>query len=516
MIGFGTGFQGLQKEIGRSAAERHRAVARFPNAGRIPIPKGIGVESPRIHPTGFIANKQPAKGEPLANSPQSATGSFQERCLLFHATNPENVTIEALIDFEIRAVQEKERLDLWAQSGQPGLPAGVPQGILKRIVRKNQKRNIEILLEGSRACLLRNLDKSSPQFQYCISLRLKHLLKQDCKVLKVLPSNNCKAGLFEFQAEVPGKDMTARERSLSNSKIWLMLMLTQASLAVKALREAGIPCLMLKGGAGLLAGWLKVERRPVTDIDLLIPPERLEEAARILTAKGWSPAFRPYLPCDARRHSHPVSSPEGGLLVDIHWFSLRHARWPGVDDVLWQGAWRAELPDGDVLIPSPEDFLVHTVAHGRRAGSPGSLWRKDVRTLLEHPNLCVDWHRVERTAQNYRIAPMVAAALEEVRAEAPNCVSDEICTRLRRIPAPLSDRLFLQLIRRFPEEIGFGHAVIVGLDFFRTRPCSFSEAPWAFVKYPEGPLGIEFAPPGPGPLCGSDPLGIAGRTGQVP
>ena len=279
-----------------------------------------------------------------------------------------------------------------------------------------------------------------------------------------------------------------RIRPLSNElieqqKIWLMLMLSQASLAVKALREAGIPCLMLKGGAGLLAGWLKVERRPVTDIDLLIPPGRLEEAARILTAKGWSPAFRPYLPCDARRHSHPVSSPEGGLLVDIHWFSLRHARWPGVDDVLWQGAWRAKLFDGDVLIPSPEDFLVHTVAHGRRAGSPGSLWREDVRTLLEHPSLSVDWDRVERTAQNYRVAPMVAAALEEVRAEAPDCVSEEICRRLRRLPAPLSDRFFLQLVRRFPEEIGFGHAVIVGLDFFRTRPCSFREPPWAFVKY---------------------------------
>ncbi|MGA7392940.1 MAG: nucleotidyltransferase family protein [Terrimicrobiaceae bacterium] len=303
--------------------------------------------------------------------------------------------------------------------------------------------------------------------------------------MKVLPSNNCKAGLFsgKVHAEAPGQDTAALERVIEQQKIWLMLMLSQASLAVKALREAGIPCLMLKGGAGLLAGWLKVERHPVTDIDILIAPERLEEAARILTAKGWSPAFRPYLPCDARRHSHPVSSPGGGLLVDIHWFSLRHARWPGVDDVLWQGAWRAKLFDGDVLIPSPEDFLVHTVAHGRRAGSPGSLWRKDLRTLLGHPGLSVDWDRVERTVQNYRVAPMVAAALEEVRAEAPDCVSEQICRRFRRLPAPLSDRFFLQLVRRFPEEVGFGHAVIVGLDFFRTRPCSFRELPRAFVKY---------------------------------
>ena len=279
------------------------------------------------------------------------------------------------------------------------------------------------------------------------------------------------------------QDLTARERVIEEQQIWLRLLFSQASLAVKALRESGIPCLMLKGGAGLLAGWLKAENRPIIDIDVLISPERLEEAARILTAKGWSPAFRPYLPCDARRHSHPFSSPEGGLLVDIHWFSLRHARWPGVDDVLWQGAWRAELRWGDVLIPSPEDFLVHTVAHGRRAGSPGSPWKKDVRALLEHPDVRVDWDRVERTARNYRVAPMVAAGLEEVRTEAPNRVSEEICERLRRLPVSRSDRFFLQLIRRFPEEVGLGHAVIVGLDFFRTRPCRFSELPWAFVNY---------------------------------
>jgi hypothetical protein len=78
---------------------------------------------------------------------------------------------------------------------------------------------------------------------------------------------------------------------------------------------------------------------------------------------------------------------------------------------------------------------------------------------------------------------MVAAGFEEVAAEAPNCVSDEICERLRHLPVRWSDRFLLQLIRRFPEEIGFGHAVIVGLDFFRTRPCRLSEVPWAFVNY---------------------------------
>ena len=78
---------------------------------------------------------------------------------------------------------------------------------------------------------------------------------------------------------------------------------------------------------------------------------------------------------------------------------------------------------------------------------------------------------------------MVAAGLQEVKEEAPDSVSDEICERLRRLPIRRIDRFFLRLIRRFPEEVGLGHAVIVGLDFFRARPCRLSELPWAFVNY---------------------------------
>ena len=100
------------------------------------------------------------------------------------------------------------------------------------------------------------------------------------------------------------RSMTARERVIEEQQIWLRLLFSQASLAVKALREAGIPCLMLKGGAGLLAGWLKAEDRPVTDIDVLISPERLGRGGAHSYSKGagarpFDPIF-PVTPGDIR------------------------------------------------------------------------------------------------------------------------------------------------------------------------------------------------------------------------
>ena len=270
---------------------------------------------------------------------------------------------------------------------------------------------------------------------------------------------------------------------MTEHQIWLRLMFAQAALAVKTLREAGVSGLLLKGGAGLLAGWFQAERRPLIDIDLLILPDDLRKAVGVLEANGWSGTFQPYIPCDARRHSRPVSSPVGGILLDIHWFSLRHARWRGVDDVLWQGAGRAQLGDEEILLPSPEDFLVHTIAHGRRAGSPGSVWKQDVRNLLEHPELRLDWDRVAWTVQNYRVAPMVAAGLEEIREVAPHCLPDGICERLNALPTSRSDRVFLHLTHHFSEEIGFAHAAVVALDFTRTRPCPARELPAQFLRY---------------------------------
>ena len=103
--------------------------------------------------------------------------------------------------------------------------------------------------------------------------------------------------------------------------------------------------------------------------------------------------------------------------------------------------------------------------------------------LLEHPELRLDWDRVARTVQNYRVAPMVAAGLEEIREAAPHCVPDGICERLNALPTSRSDRVFLHLIHHFSEEIGFAHAAVVALDFTRTRPCRARELPAQFLRY---------------------------------
>lgn len=166
-----------------------------------------------------------------------------------------------------------------------------------------------------------------------------------------------------------------------DERVWQRLQLSQASQALAVLGRAGVPCMLLKGAAGLAAGWFRPGERRLTDVDVLLPPSRLSEAVALLVGHGWPSVFRTPSAPDARRHSQAVCSP-WGFLLDLHWFALRHDRWAGVDDILWQGAAPAFLGDVEVLVPSAEDFLVHTIAHGVRRGSSGACWQKDVLTLL--------------------------------------------------------------------------------------------------------------------------------------
>jgi len=269
---------------------------------------------------------------------------------------------------------------------------------------------------------------------------------------------------------------------MDDERVWQRLQLSQAAQALAILGRAGVPCMLLKGAAGLAAGWFRPGERRLTDIDVLLPPAQLSEAVALLVEHGWPSVFRTPSAPDARRHSQAMCSP-WGFLLDLHWFALRHARWAGVDDILWQGAAPALLDGVEVLVPSAEDFLVHTIAHGVRRGSSGALWRQDVRTLLAGRAVNLNWARVIKTSANYRVSPLVARALEAVAEELPSKIPKGVCEDLRKLPLRWGDRVFLQLTTDRMDEAGFLQAVVLVLDYLRTRPTPWLDMPCGFIDF---------------------------------
>ena len=134
----------------------------------------------------------------------------------------------------------------------------------------------------------------------------------------------------------------------------------------RILQPAGIPLLALKGVAYLLRGMPHAATRLMSDIDVMVPHDRLDAAERLLRHAGWqSTTDDPYDQRYYRTWSHelpPLLFPGRLLAVDVH-----HTICPPVSRLrpdprrFWDDAVDADASGVKVL--SPDDSVLHAAVH---------------------------------------------------------------------------------------------------------------------------------------------------------
>jgi len=143
-----------------------------------------------------------------------------------------------------------------------------------------------------------------------------------------------------------------------------------------ALEKAGVPAVALKGSAflaGNVAPALGV--RWMSDLDVLVPKERVEDAIWVLESLGYkrAAAERPDAAPVFRLYHETFASPEGRP-VEIHW-RLGPARWGSAAQA--EGWFERAAPSGmaGIRLPSAADLFWHVLLHDARnhAWSSGSL-----------------------------------------------------------------------------------------------------------------------------------------------
>lgn len=133
------------------------------------------------------------------------------------------------------------------------------------------------------------------------------------------------------------------------------------------LLRAGIPVVVLKGAAYVMAGLEAAQGRLFGDLDILVPRGALADAERILDRAGWQQENKSrYDDRYYRRWMHevpPRRHHSRGTVIDMHHSILpltaRHR--PDVKD-LWA---EARTIDGfeDLYVLAPEDMLLHSASH---------------------------------------------------------------------------------------------------------------------------------------------------------
>lgn len=132
-----------------------------------------------------------------------------------------------------------------------------------------------------------------------------------------------------------------------------------------ALRAAGVPLLLLKGAAYVQAGLPAASGRLFSDVDILVPKERLPEVEAALMLHGWAGSVQDaYDQRYYREWMHelpPMQHVKRRSSIDVHHAILPETAAARPDPALLRAAAR-RLDDG-TLVLAPADMVLHCATH---------------------------------------------------------------------------------------------------------------------------------------------------------
>lgn len=208
--------------------------------------------------------------------------------------------------------------------------------------------------------------------------------------------------------------------------VWLrnQYMVADCAKLVGALAEAGVPTVLLKGAAMVVAIDRHVGLRWMSDCDVLVPPEEALTAIRVLAERGFT-KDQELTPRDLGL-VHGITLHDKGSgrdRIDLHWQPIRDIGADSMTRAIFEGAKPAAIGGVASLVPAPEHMIFHAIVHGTEwSPLPRYDWLVDTVKVVRRAGGDFDWDTVCRTARTYRFGFLVAAALGEASRHFPGLV----------------------------------------------------------------------------------------------
>jgi hypothetical protein len=218
-------------------------------------------------------------------------------------------------------------------------------------------------------------------------------------------------------------------------------------LLLNALREiagafegAGIPAIVLKGAALIVGGVRSAADRGMSDVDLLVRPKNLEDAAAALAGLGYGEKPFP------QEEKGPFRSDLTGervyvrrtggvpVAVELHWH-LCNVEWlrrlTAIDEEsLWTEAWPLSLEQIEALQLMPSDMLIHLCLHLAQHNFAHQVGYQDIFSLLENVQP-FPWERFLDRVERFRLQTVAYFSLETSAAELDAKVPGAVLAKLR-------------------------------------------------------------------------------------
>ena len=203
-------------------------------------------------------------------------------------------------------------------------------------------------------------------------------------------------------------------------------LLRQAATWAGAWQARGVPVVVLKGAALAAGTYPDCGTRPMADVDLLVPVDRVQEVAAELQADGWQPEHDYLAWADVSLETlQSFNWQRGADHLDLHWHVLHRCTRPEVTRLFWERTQSLALPGGAALQLAPEDALLHVYSHGvQYSPQPPFRWLADVAWILRRAEgKPFDWARVldlaDRTGASLALRHGFDYAAAELRLPVP-------------------------------------------------------------------------------------------------
>jgi Uncharacterised nucleotidyltransferase len=201
---------------------------------------------------------------------------------------------------------------------------------------------------------------------------------------------------------------------------------------IRSLIDRGVPVMLLKGAALAQAYYRHLGLRPMEDVDLMVPFDRVRDAISLLRANGYQTKY----PTTAQRitHTHSMAfESSNGPPLDLHWFLIEECCEEEAQPFFWNAAVPFRFAGQAVSSLCASDHLFHALAHGVRWSlTPPIRWIADAAIILRES--AIDWERLLAAAAICRVNLMVSEALAYLDRFLPGAVPGRVLQALRNTP----------------------------------------------------------------------------------
>lgn len=230
---------------------------------------------------------------------------------------------------------------------------------------------------------------------------------------------NCLKGMQEKQC-IPREAMEKLKKAYYENIARNMYLYTELLKILKPFNNKGIKVIVLKGATLAKIVYKDIGLRSMRDIDLLVKKEDLSYAKETMSDLGYVPKM--HLLSEEwykKNHYHlpTYMHREKSLMVEIHWditkkpFDINIKKW-------FERAIYAEYNSCKVLMPSPEDIIIHLCLHLYNHGYHSQMFLRelcDISETINHYRDEIDWMLLQNEINDYGLHKPVYSILYLVK-----------------------------------------------------------------------------------------------------